>query len=159
MTATSVTQLLKISSRRTRCRTTSLTSALMKTLCLWVMQSHSACISIGTRRTTDAILTSTTACKTCQFVNWRKTPSSAGKSRIHVTDMTSSCGSNTLPRQLLLMIAIQRLSLSRVILSKEAYATSMKSWRVSVYQCSSKWMKRLRLMDGVSLVAASKVAE
>ena len=158
-TATSLTRSPKISSPPTPCRTTSPTSALMKTLCLWVTPSPSACISIGTLRTIDAISTSTTACKTCLFVNWRKTPGSAGKNRIHATDMTSSFGSSTLQRQLPQMIAIQKPSLLRVTLNKEACATSMKSWRASVYLCSSKLMKRLRHMDGVSLEDALRVAE
>ena len=158
-TATSLTRSPKISSPRTPCRTISQTSALMKTLCLWVTLSHSACISIGTLRTIDAISTSTIAFKTCLFVNWRKTPSSAGKNRIHATDMTSSYGSSTLQRQLPQMIAIQKPSLLRVTLNKEACATSMKSWRASVYLCSSKLMKRLRHMDGVSLEDALRVAE
>ena len=158
-TATSLTQSPKISSPPTPCKTTSPTSALMKTLCLWVTPSPSACISIGTLRTIDAISTSTTACKTCLFVNWRKTPGSAGKNRIHATDMTSSYGSSTLQRQLPQMIAIQKPSLLRVTLNKEACATSMKSWRASVYLCSSKLMKRLRHMDGVSLEDALRVAE
>ena len=157
--ATSLTQSPKISLPRTPCKTTSLTSALMKTLCPWATPSHSACILIGTLRTIDAISTSTTACKTCLFANWRKTPSSAGKNRIHATDMTSFSGSSTLLRQLLQMIAIQKPSSLRATLNREAYVTSMKSWRVSVYLCSLKSMKRLRHKDGVSLEAALRMAE
>ena len=159
MMVTSLTPSPKISSPRTPCKTTSRTSALMKTLCPWATPSHSACILIGTLRTIDATSTSTTACKTCLFVNWRKTPSSAGKNRIHATDMTSSSGSSTLRRRLLPMIAIQKPSSLRARLSKEAYATSMKSWRAFVYPCSSKWMKRLRLMDGVLQAGALRMAE